>query len=540
MNAEIISVGNDLLVGEAVNVNAAYLSEKLFEMGFCVKYHSVIPSESVDIIKSLSRAIKRSRLIIFTGGLGGEERDITKETVFKALHIPCEENFTAANEISEKINDGGDEYEIRKLSSFPKNGTVFKNTLGVAYGMAVKSPTQVIVLLPGKTDELKEMFSNEVCKFLEPYSENRVRINTLSLIGVSENTVHRDFSQYIRDGKIAVTRSGGSVKMHIYSKDGTKAFGERIIHQAVKKYGSAVYGIDSNSIEQTVVEMLKKRGMTVAFAESCTGGLAAKRIIDIPGASSVLDMSMVTYSDSVKIKELNVSEETIKKYSVVSKEVVTEMALGIKARSNASIGAAVTGVAGPDSDEYGNPVGLVWISITDGNFVWAKKVDIAPTDMTRERIRENSATALFDFIRRYLLSLPGCLSGGEEVNKDRMISLERTYKKTFENPLSQHDARQIEITETVINDIPEHSQIPADKANDRPKEFSDYAESLPQEQTEQSTSGGSEQAEASEVREKVPDNEKETGQISEEKTEERKTDGLNPEDLEDLFSLKFI
>ncbi|MGN1080598.1 MAG: CinA family nicotinamide mononucleotide deamidase-related protein [Acutalibacteraceae bacterium] len=478
MKTEIISVSSDIIMGNTANENSRFLSGELFRMGFEVEYQTVIPSNQIDIIKTLTAAIKRSKMIIFTGGLGKEPCDITKETVFGALKIPLEENKEVLSDIEDRFGNGQTRNEIIKQAMFPKSAAVFRNAIGSAYGCAVKSQTQVILFLPGKPEELRDMFENSVRDYIRPFCNEKVFVNTLSLIGVSEEKLRSELSQLIRDSRISVSGENGCVQINVYSKDGSKAFSEKTIKQIVRKYGTAVYGIDCGKMEESVVELLKKKKKTVAVAESCTGGLVAKRITDVSGASSVIKMSMVTYSEDVKIRELGVKPDTLREHTVVSSQVASEMALGIFARSKADIGAAVTGVAGPDTDGYSNPVGLVWIAVTDGSFVWTKQAEISPADMTRQGIRETAATQLLDLIRLYLLALPATLDGGEKVDKLGFSESVEPFEGNAENIFSENTVTdEDDQPALIIDDIPVHKKIECETAQEII--FEDYGEEKP-------------------------------------------------------------
>ncbi|MBQ8533579.1 MAG: nicotinamide-nucleotide amidohydrolase family protein [Clostridia bacterium] len=467
MKTEFIFVSDELLDGALVGSAPQKLNEEMYKNGYDIKRQSFIRSDKKEIITTLAAAIKRSQMILIIGGLGGSKNDITKESVCDALGITLEENTDVYSDLYERFANTQSEEMLHKQSAFPKGAVLFRNKLGSQYGFAVNSATQHIVFLPYADIELCDILNDSAKEYFTLYCDDK---NTVTRILISNTTiaeVTQELSEELETGIVRIVNDKSYVCVLILLKKGSRTLGEKIIKKTVKRFGVDVCGIDSIGSEESVVNQLKKKKLTVSVAESCTGGLVAKRITDISGASNVLGYSVVCYNEEIKKKELGVREQSLKEYTVVSEKVSEEMALGVKIKSGADIGISVTGVAGPDSDEYGNEVGLVFCSLTDGKYMYTKK-ERFNEELSREQIRERAATTILDLVRLYLLALPGRLSEGvripaEEIERVEAFFEGRIIEQELEDtPKTEEDSEkeeQTEIFKVTISDEEKQPEI---------------------------------------------------------------------------------
>lgn len=423
MKTEFIYVGNELLQGALIGSAPSKLSEELYKNGYEVLRNSFISSDKKEIVTTLAAAIKRSHMIILIGGLGGNKGDITKESVCDALGIELEQNEQVYSDLYERFADVQSEEMLRKQSAFPKGAVLFRNKIGSEYGFAVNSATQHIVFLPFDASELCDILEDSAKNYFTLYCDDKNTVTKILISNTTRAVVEQELSEEMDSSLVRVINYKSYVCVHILLKKGSRTLGEKIIKKVVKRFGTDVCGIDSAGSEEIAVNLLKKKRLSVSVAESCTGGLVAKRITDISGASNVIGYSLVSYSENVKKRELGVREESLKEYTVVSEKVAEEMALGVKIKSDADIGLSVTGVAGPNADSYGNEVGLVYYSLTDGKYMYTKKEKFSE-ELSREEIRDRAATAVLDLLRIYLLALPARLGEGSLIDEQEIRRVE--------------------------------------------------------------------------------------------------------------------
>lgn len=409
MNAEILCIGTELILGDIVNTNAQYLSKQLAAKGINVFYQSTVGDNPERIIKALSIAITRSNLIIFTGGLGPTADDITVKTVSEAIGVPLERNEEAYQHIVEYFQKTGRvmSENNEKQAYLPKGSVVFQNEKGTAPGCAIESGNQCIVFLPGPPSELQAMFEGQVSGYLDKYSTGIIKSKFIKIYGVGESIIDREMGELIKgeNPTVAPYAKDGEAELRITAKALSEKSADRIINETVEKVKSVfkdnIYGYDDDSLQSVVVKMLKDKGMTVSTAESCTAGYISKRITDISGSSEVFNMGVITYSNESKTKEIYVPEKYIKEYGAVSMPVAACMAKGIRVKSGADIGLSITGIAGPKSDESGKPVGLSYIAISDKDGEYVIKSEKGSKN-DREYIRYTSASEALNFLRLYL------------------------------------------------------------------------------------------------------------------------------------------
>ncbi len=410
MNAEILCVGTELVLGDILNTNAQYLSKKLAEKGINVYYQSSVGDNPERIIKALSTAVSRSNLIIFTGGLGPTADDITIETVTKALNIPLEKNEDAYNQIVKFFEVVGREMpkNNEKQAFLPKGCVVLPNDVGTAPGCVIESGNQSIAFLPGVPSEMKIMFEKYLDKYLDKYSDGVILSKFVHVYGIGESKIDEMAKDFIKgeNPSVAPYAKQGETELRVTAKAQTKSDAQFLLDETVltlsSMFGDCVYGYDDVTLESVVVNLLKQKKKTVATAESCTAGYISKRITDISGASQVFKMGVTTYSNESKTEELSVPAELIKEHGAVSSQVAACMAKGIRLKSGADFGVSITGIAGPKSDESKKPVGLSYIGISDetGEYVIESRKG---EHHEREYIRYTSASEAINFLRLKLV-----------------------------------------------------------------------------------------------------------------------------------------
>lgn len=373
--AEIIAVGTEILLGNIENTNATWLSRELAALGVNLYRHSVTGDNALRLEETLRHALSRSNLIITTGGLGPTYDDITKDIVCQVtgqkatLH---QESLERIQSYFDRINGEMTENNIRQ-AMLPDGCTVFPNDRGTAPGCAVETEDgKIIIVLPGPPAEMKYMFDQSVRPFLAARSPFVIVSRTVCTYGIGESALDAILPADIRDShnpSVAPYANLGEVRLRVTAKAATLSDAQALIDPMVARLrellADFIYGVDALSLEDTLVSLLTQREMTIAVAESCTGGYLAKRITDIPGASKVFSYGAITYSDKAKIRMLGVSPALLQKYTAVSRQAALAMADGIRARSGADLGVAVTGYASPTGDPD-KPAGLIYVAVSDG------------------------------------------------------------------------------------------------------------------------------------------------------------------------------
>lgn len=405
---ELISVGTEILLGDILNTDAQYLSIELAKLGISVIHQSTVGDNRERLLAQLDEAAKRSDIIILSGGLGPTPDDLTKEVCCEFfgeemfLHVPTVEK------IKEYFSSKGIEMAQNNLKQamLPKDCVIFPNDNGTAPGMAIEKDGVHILVLPGPPRELKPMFQNCAVPYLMQFSDRIIVSHNIRTFGIGESSMaervndlfdaqNPTVAPYAKDGE-ALLRVTAMAK----TKEDAESLCEPIIEEIKKRLDAYVYGVDYNCIEEAVVGMLKEHHLKVATAESCTGGLIAKRITDVPGASEVFECGIISYANGIKHKVLGVSEDNLNKCGAVSEPVAKQMAQGALKVSGADIAVSVTGIAGPDSDSTGKPVGLVYIGLADKENVWVREIRTSRRD--RSYNRYVSASNALDMIRLYI------------------------------------------------------------------------------------------------------------------------------------------
>ena len=410
MVAELISVGTELLMGNIVNTNAQYLAEKCALLGLSVYYQSVVGDNKDRLADTFRTALKRSDIVILTGGLGPTEDDLTKEVCAEVMGFPLVEDAHTrerlveyfANSIYKEIPDNN-----WKQAIVPAGARVLDNDNGTAPGLILEKFGKSAILLPGPPDELMPMFAKQVMPYLQTLRPEMIFSRMVKICGIGESAVEEKLLDLIdkqTNPTIATYAKIGEVHVRVTAKVTSEEEAKKLIKPVVKeirsRLGDCVYSIkEDETLEMAVVELLKKYELTVTTAESCTGGLLAGRLVNVPGVSEVFREGFVTYSNKAKRKLLDVNKSTLKKYGAVSEQTAREMAMGGVFATDADVCVAITGIAGPESDGD-KPVGLVYIACYMKEKVWVEQYQFKGN---RNKIREQSVVKALDLLRRAIL-----------------------------------------------------------------------------------------------------------------------------------------
>ncbi|MBQ0037333.1 MAG: competence/damage-inducible protein A [Clostridiales bacterium] len=413
MTCELIAVGTELLLGNVANTDAQHLSEQLSGAGVNVLYHTAVGDNPARLTEVIHIAHRRADLLIFTGGLGPTYDDLTKEVVCRAFG----RKTVFHPEIVEEIQHYFDTVFRRPMPEcnlqqayLPEGCTIFHNPVGTAPGCAFEADGITVVMLPGVPRECRYLTDHALIPWLREKSGEVITSHELRIFGLTEPQVQEKLGDIMNNAvnpSLAPYAKTGEVLLRLTAKAATTADCEALmapmLREVQARLGEYLYGIDTGSLEQQVLTLLKARGLTLSAAESCTGGLIAKRITDLPGASAVFLGGVVSYTNGVKAGVLGVAQELLDEYGAVSEPVARAMAQGAQRITGSDLAVSVTGVAGPDKDDRGNDVGTVFVALAAENGTVVQKLDLGTG---RHRIRAMTAHHAFDMIRRYLTDLP--------------------------------------------------------------------------------------------------------------------------------------
>lgn len=411
MKTEIITVGTEILLGDILNTNTHYLSNELANMGIDVYYQITVGDNEQRLLSQLKESFKRSDLVILTGGLGPTEDDITKEVCAKYFDMEMEfheQSWDKIIEIHNKMNRKPTENN-RKQAYFPKGSLILPNKYGTAPGCIMEKDKKTIIVMPGPPKEMKPMFDNYVKPFLLKDNKNILKSKVLRIIGIGESKIENDLLDLIDkqiNPTIATYAKDGECTVRITAKGKNEKEVESLIepisNEIKSRFKEKVYGEDDTTIEDEVAKILVDNNLTIAVAESCTGGMVAADLINYPGISSVFMEGCVTYSNEAKMMTLNVKKETLKTVGAVSEQCAKEMSEGVAARHNTNIGLSTTGIAGPEGGSEDKPVGLVYMGITINNKTIVKKYIF---NGNRQQIRSRACKTLLNDLRLELLKI---------------------------------------------------------------------------------------------------------------------------------------
>lgn len=405
---ELISVGTEILLGDILNTDAQFLSIELAKLGISVIHQSTVGDNRERLLAQLSEAAKRSDIIILSGGLGPTPDDLTKEVCCEFFGMETVLHESSAQKIKSYFSAKGIEMVTSNLKQamFPKNCVIFPNDCGTAPGMAIEKDGIHILVFPGPPRELKPMFKNYAVPYLMRFSDRIIVSHNIRTFGIGESAMAEAVGELLdnENPTVAPYAKDGEALLRVTAMAKNTEEAEKLCAPVIKeienRLSEFVYGIDYTCIEQAVVEKLKEKHLTVATAESCTGGLIAKRVTDISGASEIFECGIVSYSNNIKHSVLNVSENDLETYGAVSEPVARQMAQGVLKLSGADIGVSVTGIAGPESDSTGKPVGLIYIALADKSNCWVKELKTSHKE--RDYNRYVSASNALNMIRLYI------------------------------------------------------------------------------------------------------------------------------------------
>lgn len=396
MIAEILCVGTELLMGQILNSDAQYLARRLSEAGVTLHHQTTVGDNPGRLLEAIETALSRADIVITTGGLGPTADDITKELSAQALGLAMEHNQQAEETLRAWFARGKFQMTENNLrqASFAQGATILRNDFGTAPGCIVEKDGKAIINLPGPPRELMPMFDTGVFPYLQARSGAMIVSRYLRIFGMGESTVESKVSDLMETSvkpTIAPYCSLGEVQLRLTVRcahaNEAPALLNPLEAEIRRRLGDVIYAVTDDphhTMEQSVAACLLAKGLTVATAESCTGGMIASKLVGVPGISAALLEGHVTYANEAKERVLGVRHETLAQYGAVSAETAREMAEGLRTRSGADLCIATTGIAGPDGGTPDKPVGLVWLGLSTKEGTETRKLQLTGD---RERIR---------------------------------------------------------------------------------------------------------------------------------------------------------
>lgn len=409
MKCELISVGTELLTGDVLNTNVMFLSKELSVGGFSVLYHTTVGDNPNRLREVVEKALSRSDLLITTGGLGPTQDDLTKETIAEIFGMEMELVPSIEAKLKDFFKRRGTEMTENNLRQayVPKGAVMLENRRGTAPGIMIQKDKKTVIMLPGPPHEMMGMYEDCVETVLNELKNQKVISRYYMITGIGESMVEDmilDIVDRQDNPTIATYAKIGEVMIRLTAngQDETK------INQLLDKYeqviesrfGEHIFAHSQDSLETVVGKMLIEKKLTVAFAESCTGGLVAAKMAAIPGISAALKMGLVTYSNEAKMQLLHVKKETLDQYGAVSEQTCREMCENLRTLSNCDITASVTGIAGPGGGSSEKPVGLVYVGVCYNGKTTIEKFLF---DDSRTVVQQRTANKVFHMIRKAVL-----------------------------------------------------------------------------------------------------------------------------------------
>ena len=408
--AEIIAIGSELLTPERTDTNSLWFTEKLNEIGVEVKLKTIVGDDEARLEEAVRDALKRSDIVITTGGLGPTEDDITRQVSARAIGRELVYHEEIETRLRERFQALGREMpEINKRQAFAIDGAeILPNPNGSASGMYLKIGGRILAIFPGPPRENQPMFTDHVLPKLQSLSGGvLVKRRVMRVTGMGESAVDAAIAPIYRaypDVQTSILFNKSEVEVHISAASTDEAKAAAMLDELSRKMaetlGTAVFATNGETMEQVIAKLLTDRRETVSAAESCTGGLIARRLTELAGSSKYFIEGAVTYSNDAKVRTLSVPQETLDKFGAVSAETAEAMARGMRERAGTDYAVSVTGIAGPDGGSKDKPVGLVWFGLADRESVRTTKA-VFPGD--RYLIRWRSSQTALDLLRRRLL-----------------------------------------------------------------------------------------------------------------------------------------
>lgn len=410
MIVELISVGTEILLGNIVNTNAAYLSEKCAALGLSCYYQDVVGDNEERLCETIKTALSRADILLLSGGLGPTQDDLTKEVAARVMGKPLylhEESKAAIQAFFEKrgleITDNN-----WKQAMMPEGCIVVDNPNGTAPGVIMAENGKHVILMPGPPNEMIPMFETSIIPYLSRLQSGVIFSQTVKVCGVGESKVEtmvKDLIEGQTNPTIATYAKTGEVHLRVTARADDEKEARKLVKPVVKdlkaRFGGHIYTTDDEvTLEKAIVDLLLANKLTISTVESCTGGLLAARLINVPGVSEVFKSGYITYSNKAKRRLLGIKKNTLLKHGAVSKEIAREMVKGAALISKADVTVSVTGIAGPDGGSEEKPVGLVYIGCNVCGRITVKEYHFSGD---RSKIRENTVSAALSLMRECIL-----------------------------------------------------------------------------------------------------------------------------------------
>jgi nicotinamide-nucleotide amidase len=415
MKAEIIAIGSELVSGQSLDTNSQWLSRALGMLGINVHYHTSLGDDLAENIAVFRVAIDRADLIITSGGLGPTQDDLTREALATVAGVGLVEDaasleaiqtlFARRNRVMSERN--------RVQALFPEGAEPIPNPIGTAPGIAMKVGNASIACLPGVPNEMKRMFDDQVVPWLkrQGMATRRIAHRKINLFGKGESEIEAEALDLTARGRVpevGITASDATIAFRISAEGATDEEARQLIEPTAaiiyERFADLIVGEGNEDVVEALVRELVRTGRTIATAESCTGGLVAQMITSVPGASHFYPGGLVTYSNQAKADLLEVPEALLKEHGAVSPEVAGEMARLVRERFRADLGLAVTGIAGPETDDPRHPVGLVYLGLSTSDETRTRKLELGP-EQPRDVIRKRAAKQALNWARLALKHL---------------------------------------------------------------------------------------------------------------------------------------
>ena len=410
MIVEIISVGTEILLGNIVNTNAAYLSEKCAALGLSCYYQDVVGDNEERLYETIQTALSRADILLLSGGLGPTQDDLTKEVAARAMGKSLylhEESKAAIQAFFEKrgleITDNN-----WKQAMMPEGCIVVDNPNGTAPGVIMAENGKHVILMPGPPNEMIPMFETSIMPYLDRLQSGVIFSQTVKICGVGESKVEtmvKDLIEGQTNPTIATYAKTGEVHLRVTARAEGEKEARKLVKPIVKdlkgRFGNHIYTTDNEvTLEKAVVDLLLANKLTISTVESCTGGLLAARLINVPGVSEVFKSGYITYSNKAKRRLLGIKKNILSKHGAVSKEIAREMVKGAALVSKSDVTVSVTGIAGPDGGSEEKPVGLVYIGCNVCGRITVKEYHFSGD---RSKIRDNTVSAALSLMRECIL-----------------------------------------------------------------------------------------------------------------------------------------
>ncbi len=410
-SAEILTIGTEILLGDLVDTNSAYLGGRLAALGVSIYRHTTVGDNAERITAALQEAASRADLVITTGGLGPTSDDLTNQCLGEAAGREMVEYPEARRHVDEMFRHFGREPTPSnyKQALFPEGSKLIPNPVGTAMGARLELDGALVATFPGVPGEMRTMFEDTLEPLIRERSEGAIVSRTLWFTGIGESALAEQVQDLLdaSDPTVAPLAGQGKVRLRITTRANTPEEAEKKINPVAEKIlarlGDYYFGEDDETLESALGKLLTERGATLALAESCTGGLLAKRLTDGAGASAYFVEGLVTYSNDSKERLLGVPNELLVEHGAVSEPVAGAMAEGIRKVAGTDYAISVTGVAGPNGGSEEKPVGLVFVGVSDEEGTEVERLDLSAWRRSREAIRERSANRAFDLLRHRIL-----------------------------------------------------------------------------------------------------------------------------------------